>query len=96
MNDTIGVDISKDSLDAFWLSKRKHKQFADTKTGLRALTGWIREAEVPSVVFEATGIYHRLPETSLAEHDFSFARVECKTRSNIGPQKRLHIAVVAE
>ncbi len=76
MNDTIGVDISKDTLDAFWLSKRKHKQFADTKTGLRALTGWIREAEVSSVVFEATGIYHRLPETSLAEHDFSFARVE--------------------
>ncbi len=70
MNDTIGVDISKDTLDAFWLSKRKHKQFANTKTGLRALTGWIREAEVSSVVFEATGIYHRLPETSLAEHDF--------------------------
>jgi len=75
MNDTIGIDISKDTLDAFWLSKRKHKQFANTKTGLRALTGWIREAEVSLVVFEATGIYHRLLETSLAEHGFSFARV---------------------
>jgi len=75
MNDTIGIDISKDTLDTFWLSKRKHKQFANTKTGLRALTSWIREAEVPLVVFEATGIYHRLLETSLAEHDFSFARV---------------------
>ena len=75
MNDTIGVDISKDMLDAFWLSKRKHRQFANTKTGLRALTAWIREAEVSSVVFEATGIYHRLLETGLAEHDSSFARV---------------------
>jgi hypothetical protein len=60
MNDTIGIDISKDTLDTFWLSKRTHKQFANTKTGLRALTSWIREAEVSLVVFEATGIYHRL------------------------------------
>lgn len=75
MNDTIGIDISKDSLDTYWLSKRKHKQFANNKTGLRALTSWVREAEVSLVVFEATGIYHRLLEISLAEHDFSFARV---------------------
>lgn len=75
MNDTIGIDISKDTLDTYWLSKRKHKQFANNKTGLRALTSWVREAEVSLVVFEATGIYHRLLEISLAEHDFSFARV---------------------
>ena len=75
MNDTIGIDISKDTLDTFWLSKRKHRQFANTKMGLRALTSWIRETEVSLVVFEATGIYHRLLETSLAEHGFSFARV---------------------
>ena len=75
MNDTIGIDISKDTLDTFWLSKRKHKQFANTKMGLRALTSWIREAEVSLVVFEATGVYHRLLEVSLATHDFSFARV---------------------
>jgi len=52
MNDTIGIDISKDTLDTFWLSKRKHKQFANTKTGLRTLSNWIRKAEVPLVVFE--------------------------------------------
>ena len=75
MNDTIGIDISKDTLDTYWLSKRKHKQFANNKTGLRALIYWVREAEVSLVVFEATGIYHRLLETSLAERDFSFARV---------------------
>jgi len=75
MNDTIGIDISKDTLDTFLLSKRKHKQFANTKTGLRALSSWIREAEVSLVVFEATGVYHRLLEISLAAHDFPFARV---------------------
>ena len=70
-----GIDISKDTLDTFWLSKRKHKQFANTKTGLRALSSWIREADVSLVVFEATGVYHRLLEISLAAHDFPFARV---------------------
>ena len=46
--------VSKDMLDTFWLSKRKHKQFANTKVGLRALIRWVREAEVSLVVFEAT------------------------------------------
>jgi transposase len=75
MNDTIGIDISKDTLDAFWLSKRKHKQFSNNKTGLKALILWVRQATVSLVVFEATGVYHRRLETSLAAHDLSFARV---------------------
>jgi transposase len=75
MNDTIGVDISKDTLDTYWLSKRRHKQFSNNKPGLKALIRWIQMAEVSLVVFEATGVYHRLLETSLAGHDFPFARV---------------------
>ena len=75
MNDTIGIDISKDTLDAYWLSNRKHKQFANSKTGLRALTHWIGQAAASLVVFEATGVYHRLLETGLATHDIPFARV---------------------
>jgi len=47
-----GIDISKDTLDAFWPSKRKHKQFANNKEGLRALIRWERQAEVSLVVFE--------------------------------------------
>lgn len=75
MNDTIGIDISKDALDAYWLSKRKHKQFPNDKNGLKALIVWVRQATVTLVVFEATGVYHRALETSLAAHDLSFARV---------------------
>ena len=70
-----GIDISKDTLDTYWLSKRKHKQFANNKTGVRALIRWVRPAEISLVVFEATGVYHRLLEVSLAAHDFPFARV---------------------
>ena len=75
MNDTIGIDISKDTLDTYWLSKRKHKQFPNNKAGLRSLIHWAQQAEVSLVVFEATGVYHRLLETSLAAHEFSFTRV---------------------
>lgn len=75
MKDTIGIDISKDALDTYWLSNRKHKQFPNNKTGLRSLIRWVREAEVSLVVFEATGIYHRLLETDLAAQGIPFARV---------------------
>jgi transposase len=52
MIDTIGVDISKDTLDACWFSKRKHNQFSNNKAGLRALIRRVPQAEVSLVVFE--------------------------------------------
>jgi transposase len=75
MNATIGIDISKDTLDTYWLSKRKHKQFSNNKSGLKELIRWGRQAEASLAVFEATGVYHRMLEVSLAAHDFPFARV---------------------
>ena len=74
LNDTMGSDISKNTLDAYWLSKYKHKQFANTKLGLSALIRWIRQTKALLTVFEATGIYHRLLETCLAKHNIPFAR----------------------
>jgi len=75
MNDTIGIDISKDKLDAYWLSKREHKQFCNDKAGAEAIALWAHEAGVSRVIFESTGIYHRCVETRLAQHGISFARV---------------------
>lgn len=75
MNDTIGIDISKETLDTYWLSKRMHKQFSNSKTGMRALISWIQHARVSLIVFEATGAYHRLLETCLTAHSIPFARV---------------------
>jgi hypothetical protein len=75
MHDNIGIDISKDTLDSYWLSKRKHKQFANTKGGLKSLIRWAQRANVSLVVFEATGVYHRLLETCLATHSIPLARV---------------------
>ena len=75
MQDPIGIDFSKDKLDAYWLSKGEHKQFDNDKAGVKALALWAIEAGGSRVIFESTGIYHRGVETGLAYHNISFARV---------------------
>jgi transposase len=64
MDDTIGVDISKPTLDAFRLRTREHRQFPNDRAGCAALIRWIGAPAV-RVVFEPTGPYHRLFEASL-------------------------------
>lgn len=64
MNDTIGIDISKDSLDIHRLSNGKHVRFDNDGSGLGALHRWIGKMPV-RVVYEATGRYHRDLEAAL-------------------------------
>jgi transposase len=61
---TIGVDISKDTLDAFRLRDGASRRFANDKAGHKALIKWIGKEEV-RVVFEPTGAYHRSFEQAL-------------------------------
>lgn len=67
MNDTIGIDISKATLDAFRRSTSEHRQFVNDANGCKALIRWIRLAhpETTRVVFEPTGAYHRVLELAL-------------------------------
>ncbi len=41
MNDTIGVDISKASLEVWRLCDRKHMRFSNDKLGLGELCRWL-------------------------------------------------------
>ncbi|WP_156215211.1 hypothetical protein [Pseudorhodobacter antarcticus] len=52
MDDTIGIDISKDKLDAYWLSNREHRQFCNDRKGVKALALWAHEAGIGRVIFE--------------------------------------------
>lgn len=74
MDDTIGVDISKPTLDVFWLGKREHRQFPNDRSGCAALIRWIGASAV-RVVFEPTGPYHRLFEASLVAADIMTVKV---------------------
>lgn len=68
MDDSIGIDISKDTLDACRLRDGQHRQFANRPAGFRALTAWIG-ADLPArVVYEPTGPYHGAFERSCAGH----------------------------
>ena len=70
MQDTIGIDISKDTFDIHRLSNRMHERFGNDKAGLAALRRWIGKVPV-RIVYEATGRYHRDLEAALsaAGHD---------------------------
>lgn len=66
MKDTIGLDISKDRLDAFALATATHRSFDNTPAGIAGLIRWIVAQGGPLVVFEPTGRYHARLEQALS------------------------------
>ncbi len=62
---TIGVDISKDTLDAHRLPEGASRRFANTPAGHKALIAWAGRA-VTRIVFEPTSPYHVALERALA------------------------------
>lgn len=64
--DTIGIDISKDTLDTHRLSTGATARFANSAAGLRALRRWIGAQMPDLVVYEATGAYHAALERGFA------------------------------
>jgi transposase len=72
---TIGVDISKDTLDVHRYPQGEHRQFANTAMGFGSLIKWLAEAPVCRIVFEATGAYHRAFERALGRAGLPLAKV---------------------
>lgn len=71
---TIGIDISKDHLDAHRLPGGEHDQFDNTAAGHKALLRWI--GPIPTrVVYEPTGPYHRKLEVRLAAAGMPIVKV---------------------
>src|SRR4029077_7058312 len=66
MQITIGIDISKETLDAYRLPDNQHIQVANGRAGHRTLVRWIGKQNGSLAVFEATGAYHRNLEAALA------------------------------
>lgn len=74
MNDSIGVDISKDHLDVHRLSDGVSRRFANDSRGHRTLIGWLERPGL-RIVCEPTGPYHRALEHRLAEAGFALVKV---------------------
>ncbi|TYB82643.1 IS110 family transposase [Oceaniovalibus sp. ACAM 378] len=80
MNNTIGIDVSKDKLDIFDLELMEHRQFDNDADGLRCLIGWLNDRHALTV-FEASGCYHSKLETGLSEASLPYSKVNpCQAR----------------
>ena len=78
MQTTIGIDISKDTLDAWRLPDNQYVRVTNDNAGHKSLVRWIGKHDARLVVFEATGEYHRKLEAALAASDTAFAKVNRK------------------
>ena len=63
---TVGIDVSKQHLDACELPSGREARFPNTKEGVRAFSAWVCP-RVARVVYESTGSYHLLLEELLAD-----------------------------
>lgn len=64
---TIGIDISKATLDCHSHPAGIEKQFANTPKGLKALIAWLGTWRVERIAYEATASYHRALEAALTD-----------------------------
>lgn len=71
---TIGIDISKDTLDACRLSDGGEQRFANSKAGFKSLMAWMGQ-DTQRVIFEPTGPYHRHLEMALATAGHAIIKV---------------------
>jgi transposase len=72
--DTIGVDISKDHLDAHRMSDGSSRRFVNGSAGHKAFIAWL-DAPGTRIVYEPTGPYHRALERRLAAEGFALVKV---------------------
>jgi len=73
-NDTIGVDISKDRLDAHRMSDGASRGFTNDNAGHKAFMIWLGGPGA-RIVYEPTGPYHRALERRLADAGCALVKV---------------------
>jgi transposase len=72
---TIGVDVSKDTLDVHLHPDGTHRQFLNDATGFHLILDWIGSQPVARLVFEASGAYHRAFERAMGEAGIALCKV---------------------
>lgn len=72
---TVGVDISKLTLDVYLHPQATARQFPNTTAGITALLAWLGQIAVHRVIFEPTGAYHRSLERQLGNAAIPIVKV---------------------
>lgn len=76
--DTIGIDVSKATLDVFWNSTQTAQTLPNSEEGFAQLCNWLGQHRDALIVFEATGAYHRGLERYLSKVGKPFVKVNPK------------------
>ena len=71
----VGIDISKDWFDVAVLGKKRTRQFANTKKGIRDLVRWMIQVQPQLIVVEATGGYEEALVLALFESSLPVALI---------------------
>jgi transposase len=72
---TVGVDISKLTLDVYFHPQATARQFPNTTAGIKALLAWLGQTSIHRVIFEPTGAYHRILERQLGDAGVPMVKV---------------------
>jgi transposase len=72
---SVGVDISKATLDVHLHPAGLARRFANTRTGRSGLIAWLTPFTIARIVFEPTGPYHHAFERQLADAGLPLAKV---------------------
>ena len=72
---TVGVDISKLTLDVYLHPQATARQFPNTASGIKSLLAWLGQNPVHRVIFEPTGAYHRSLERQLGDAGVPMVKV---------------------
>lgn len=81
---TIGVDVSKDTLDVHMHPAGDHRQFPNDPKGFKSILRWIADRPVTRLVFEATGPYHRAFERAMGEAGLPLCKVNPRQARRFG------------
>ena len=72
---TIGIDVSKASLDVHLHPEGLRERFANDSAGHALLVSWAASRHPDQVIFEATGAYHRALETALGRAGLPLVKI---------------------
>ena len=72
---TVGIDISKATLDVYLHPQASARQFPNTAAGIAALLAWLAQGAVHRVIFEPTGPYHHRLERQLGTAGIPMVKV---------------------
>ena len=78
MQDTIGIDVSKGTLDLHRRADGANVQLGNDTPGFKRLLKWTGPSAAALIVFEATGAYHRSLEKFLNLHRLPYVKVNPK------------------